>query len=117
MPRAPVVLPFTKRESRMAWFDCNAPDEEGNTTLAPGETISSVGAPASNPTGLTLGSGTVSVAVQIINGRTVAIGQAVSFTVAASSAIVSTKYDIYFAATTSLGNVIEYIGSIKTERF
>lgn len=117
MPRAPVVLPFTKRETRTAWFDCNAPDDQGNTTFAPGETISSVGTVASSPTGLTLGSAMVNAAVQIINGRTVAIGQAVSFTVAAASAVVSTKYDIYFAATTSLGNVIEFIGTIKTERF
>lgn len=117
MPRAPVVLPFSKRESRIAWFDCNAPDNEGNQTLAPGETISSVGTVASSPTGLTLGAAAVNSAVQIINGRTVAIGHAVYFRVAAASAVVSTKYDIYFAATTSLGNVIEFIGTIKTESF
>lgn len=117
MPRAPVVLPFSIGESRTAWFDCAAPDAEGDVTLAPDETISSVGTVASNPTGLTLGSATVNAAVQIIKGRTVAIGQAVSFTVSAASAIVSTKYDIYFYATTSLGNVIRFIGTIKTESF
>jgi hypothetical protein len=83
--------------------------------LVAGETISSPSVPASSPTGLTIGSPTVTVADQVVftNGGVVEAGQGVQVTLSGGTAGVT--YALECSITTSGGAVRVVKGSLIVE--